>query len=155
MKLFNMFVMSLLFSLVGCKNSQVSIEDKERFEFAINQGNIIISAVNRYMSEKNHYPNNLLLLVPEYMKSIPETDTGKPFGYMKFENVIGYDGPPGFNLSFRLSGGSFFGNTNSYFLFSNDKKYEDTDKRKTHFVIDDWAYVTSFRHKVGESGRVE
>ena len=155
MKLHRILMLMSLFFLISCQEGQVSIEDKERFELSIIQGNLIVDAVFRYMSENDHYPDSLQMLIPNYLEIIPKTNTRKDFIYIRLANINGYDGLPGFSLVFTLNSGFFFGNSNTYFLFSSDKNYENTTKQKTHFVVNNWAYVTSYRHEIGKAGRIE
>ena len=142
------------FFLVACNEKKISAEDKELYLEAIDQGNSIVSAVDRYKKEIGKFPDELSELVPKYMESTP---TVANYSYFNKSNINGYKGPDGFIIIFstQKSFSLIWHNESSYFLYDSEQDYSETEKREVHFVIDGWAYVTGYRHRIGEAGRIE
>jgi len=152
-RLFSILVLCGLF-LTACGEKKISAEEKELYLEAIYHGNSIVSAVDRYKKEIGKFPDELSELEPKHIESIP---TAANYRYFNSSNINGYKGPDKFGIIFstQKSFSLIWQNENSYFLYDSEQDYSQTEKRKVHFVIDGWAYVTGYRHRIGEAGRIE
>lgn len=52
-------------------------------------GNKIVKALEMYNQDYGQYPENLEMLVPQYLSEVPKTSTGDDFFY-KLRNLDGY-----------------------------------------------------------------
>ena len=153
LRFFSIFILCGIF-LIACNGKKISAEEKELYLKAINQGNSIVSAVDLYKKEIGKFPDELSELVPKYLESIP---TAANYRYFNSSNIKEYKGLDKFGIIFSTQKGFslIWKNDNSYFLYDSEQDYSETEKRKVHFVIDGWAYVTGYRHRIGEAGRIE
>ncbi len=157
MRLLKILLLCLL-PLQGCKtdNDYISIDDKHLYLSSIEKAETIISALDSYFDENKEYPAELEELIPSHIREIPQPDRGSGFGYLNPSSYFEYSGPPVYSLYFSPYGFGFFGDsTHTYFRYSSNGDYEESETQKVHYLVHGWAYVTVYRHRIGEGGRIE
>ncbi len=157
MRLLKILLLCLL-PLQGCKTDSVyiSIDDKHLYLSSIEKAETIISALESYFDENKEYPAELEELIPSHISEIPQPDRGSGFRYLNPSSYIGYSGPPVYSLIFTPYSLGFFGDsTHTYFRYSSNGDYEESETQKVHYLVHGWAYVTVDRYRIGEGGRIE
>ena len=93
-------------------------------------------------------------LVPRYLEGMP---TVADYRYINSSRIHGYKGPSQFAILFspQETFSLIWSNANTYFLYDSEQDYSETETRKVHFIYDGWAYLTGYRHRVGEAGRIQ
>ena len=118
---------------------------------SIERGNDIVKANEAYNNKHGQYPERLEQLVPDFLRVIPEPglEEGDWYSYRKFSDDV--DKPYRYRLWFLLPdprpGIMQLAGVRSWAVvaFNPAQLYEDTDVKTTHFVIDGWAFQTSYR----------
>lgn len=160
-QIFGTLLLILIF--FGCSREIISVQDTALYLPSIEKGNQIIASLETYFKKNGRYPKNLNKLVPDYLSKIPEAGNfGNTFYYSDFRSSaerLGkeFNGPEGFRLTFSLEKPSFLdlgARARSVFVYRTNEQY-GSEKEEVHFKSGKWAYVTQFRHKVGEGGRVK
>jgi hypothetical protein len=76
-------VLAVLVLPCGCQQQTATIEGEEE------RANSIVQAITQYKEDYNQYPEQLAVLMPDYLSSIPKTMVGKDYTYIVSE-VDGY-----------------------------------------------------------------
>jgi len=77
----------LLCSLAACDVSMSSTETHTNRT----RGEVIVQAIDQYVHDKHHLPDQLDLLVPKYLAELPETTREQAFLYRNNIRTEGYE----------------------------------------------------------------
>jgi len=156
-------ILVLAIPLLSCGGVQLSVNDSEKYRNAIESGNEIVHALEAHKLDTGYYPKTLKALSPKYIKVMPKAGIYENEFYynnireMSKKNGLPYKGPNEYTLSFSIDKPGFMdlaARSMTRFVYRPAKNY-GSDNEEVYFLTSGWAYVTSYRYKVGESGRVE
>ncbi|HAX61875.1 MAG TPA: hypothetical protein DCX95_04890 [Elusimicrobia bacterium] len=134
------FSLILLSVIINVKINHIYFENK--IEKVMENGNIIISALEKYYSDNKNYPEELSELIPEYLTKIPKAGIEKP-SMFQYRRPYKKDKLTTFELMAGRHPSTFFA-YDTLIYWHNTEYPEYIEGTEIHKQIKKWAHLKKF-----------